>query len=199
MRFISAVFFLSFVLAGVIAAPCAAQGLGAGVRISSVRGDAEANTVSQRFNGGQVRMAIGRRTTIEVALDVRTETSALLTERVRDRPVQASLLLFPIRSSFSPYVLGGIGWYSRRVEQLAGKDVVSSITTRKTGPHAGFGAELRLGRRAGVHGDYRYTMLNYDNDGGTVGSGGLLGIGLPTRFLPNYKGSMWTAGLTVYF
>lgn len=199
MRSISTAFCLSLGLLGGVAAPCAAQGLGAGARISSVRGDAEADTVSQRFNGGQIRAAIGRRTSIEVALDLRTETSDLMTERVRDYPVQASLLLFPIRSSFSPYVLGGIGWYSRRVEQLAGDEVVSSVTTRKIGPHAGFGAELRLGRHAGLHGDYRYTMLNYDDDDETAGSGGLLGIGLPTRFLPNYKGSMWTAGLTVYF
>jgi len=155
--------------------------------------------VSQRFKGGQVRAAIGRRTSIEVAFDLRTETSDLMTERVRDSPVQASVLLFPTRAFFSPYLLGGIGWYSRRVQQLAGNEVVSSITTRTVGPHAGFGAELRLGRRAGLHGDYRYTMLNYDDKGEAPGSGGLLGIGLPTRFLPNYQGSMWTAGLTVYF
>ncbi len=180
------------------AAPAGAQVLGVGGRISSVKGDAEAGTVSERFKGGQVRLAIGRRSSIEVAVDVRTETNELKTERVRDYPVQASLLLFPIRSSFSPYLLGGIGWYSRRVEQLAGSEVASAVTTRRVGPHAGFGAELRLGRHAGLHGDYRYTMLSYDDDTESTGLG-LIGIGLPNRFLPNYKGSMWIAGLTVYF
>ena len=111
--------------------------------------------------------------------------------RLRNVPIQASLLLYPAAGAFSPYVLGGAGWYSQRVELLLGDDVVESETTRKFGWHGGFGAELRLGRHAGVHGDYRYTFLHFGSDDDEEDNG--------RGFLPNFDGSMWTVGVTVYF
>ena len=67
----------------------------------------------------------------------------------------------------------------------------------------GFGAEMRLGRHAGLHADYRYTFLHFGADdslksGLTSPKHGLLGASA-SSFLPSYEGSMWTAGLTVYF
>jgi opacity protein-like surface antigen len=159
--------------------------------MSMVRSDAHSDADPVRFTGGQMRARTSPRTGIELSLDVRTQSNEALTERVRDVPVQASLLLFLARGTFSPYLLGGPGWYSHRVQSLAGGDVVDSETTRKFGWHGGFGAEVRLGHHVGVHGDYRYTFLHFGSEEGDTSS--------KSRFLPNYDGSMWTAGLTVYF
>lgn len=191
------------VLASLPAVPCRAQGVGVGARFSFVRGDVQSDAASQRFTGGQIRAWVSKRTALELSLERRIEGNELLTERVRDYPLQASLLLFPVHSTFSPYVLGGMGWYTHRVEQLAGTAVTTSTTTRRAGSHAGFGAEMRLGRHAGLHADYRYTFLHFGADdsptsGLTSSKPGLLGS-LGSSFLPSYEGSMWTAGLTVYF
>jgi opacity protein-like surface antigen len=180
-------------------APAAAQGqsFGIGGRISFVRADVDdEDTDSQRFFGGQIRARMSPRSAFELSLDLRTDTDLTETVRVRQMPIQASLLLYPVRSVFSPYALGGAGWYATRVELLAGDETVSSETTREFGWHAGFGAELRMGPHAGLHGDYRYTFLDFgdDDDEEEDDDGGLL-----TRFLPSNRGSMWTVGLTLYF
>ncbi|MGH9372429.1 MAG: hypothetical protein ACRD15_12935, partial [Vicinamibacterales bacterium] len=95
---------------------------------------------------------------------------------------------------------GGGGWYTTQVDTLEDEEVVSSESTRTFGWHGGFGAELRFGRHAAAHADYRYTFLRFGDDV-TEGEGAAQ-AGEETggsRFLPSYKGSMWTAGLTVYF
>ncbi len=178
-------------LASVLASsPCAAQAFGIGGRMSMVRGDAAAGTSAERFLGGQVRMKLSPRSALEVSLDRRTESSADLTQRTVEIPLQGSLLLYPVRTTFSPYVLGGVGWYTHRVEQIGSETTVSSDTSRRMGYHAGIGAELKLGAHAGAHADYRYTFLKFgDDDDGSLAS----------RFKPSYEGSMWTAGLTLYF
>ncbi len=124
---------------------CSAQDhvFGVGARFTMVRGDAAADTSAERFTGGQIRAMVSKRTGIEVSLDSRTQSNEALTERVRDLPLQASLLLFPIRSTLSPYVLGGVGWYSHRVQQLSDQQVISSETTRRIGSPAGFVARVR--------------------------------------------------------
>jgi opacity protein-like surface antigen len=176
-----------------MAAPCAAQGIGIGGRLSMVRGDASAvpATAAQRFLGGQIRAHLSPKTSVEISLERRTETG--LTNRVRDYPLQGSLLLSPIHASFSPYLLGGVGWYTHIVDTMAAGQVVSTDSSRKMGYHLGFGAELKVGRHAGVHADYRYTMVHF-GDGTSAGT-----TGLATRFKPSYDGSMWTAGFTFYF
>jgi opacity protein-like surface antigen len=191
--------------------PCAAQGavFGLGARLSMIRTDAHSSASPERFTGGQMRVRTSPRTALELSMDIRTQRNDALTTRVRDVPVQASLLLFPATGAFSPYVLGGPGWYSHRVQTLAGDEVLDSETTRKFGWHGGFGAEFRLGRHAGVHADYRYTFLHFGSDEPSgVLSGALVTapVAAPTkdessgsRFIPSYDGSMWTAGLTVYF
>jgi len=174
------------------AAPCTAQGLGLGARMSMVRGDVQTNPTeaAQRFLGGQLRARLSPKTSIEVSLERRTDHPDLST-RIHDYPLQGSLLLFPIHSTFSPYLLGGVGWYTHVVDALAAGQVVSTASSRTMGLHAGFGAELKVGGHAGVHADYRYTKLHF---GDTVADGGLL-----DRFKPSYEGSMWTAGVTFYF
>jgi opacity protein-like surface antigen len=175
-----------------VASPCAAQGIGLGARMSMVRGDVQTDptATAQRFLGGQIRAKLSPRTSIELSLERRTESPDLST-RVKDYPLQGSLLLFPIHSTFSPYLLGGVGWYTHVVDTMSAGEVVDSASSRTMGYHAGFGAELKVGGHAGVHADYRYTKLHF---GDSADDGSLL-----DRFKPSYSGSMWTAGITFYF
>jgi hypothetical protein len=179
-----------------LATPCFAQGpIGIGARMTMVRGDVstDPNAGAARFIGGQLRAKLSAHTTIEVSLDRRSETSTDLTQRVRDYPLQGSVLLFPLRTSIAPYVLGGVGWYTHAVDSLTAGKVAATASTRKMGYHAGFGGEVKLGRHTGIHADYRYTFVHF-GDGANSGTSGLA-----SRFVPSYDGSMWTAGVTFYF
>jgi opacity protein-like surface antigen len=171
----------------------AAAQFGIGGRMSMIRGDVDTETSAERFTGGHIRARTSPRTALEVSLDLRTEKNDDETERFRQYPIQASLLLFPLNTTFAPYALGGAGWYSTRLDARATEDDdwEEVETARKFGWHAGFGAELRMGRHAGIHADYRYTFLKFDDDDEEEG--------VVSRLLPSYKGSMWTAGLTIYF
>jgi len=182
-----------------VAVPCHAQGFGVGVRMSMVRPESVDGVESDsvRFTGGQIRLRTSGKVGIEVALDRRTETFDELNERVRDTPLQASLLLFPVRGAFSPFVLAGPGWYSHTVESL--DDESDSESTRKFGWHAGFGAELLMGRHAGLHADYRYTFLKFGDDDEPEAAAAQPRHSFVNSLLPSHNGSMWTAGLTIYF
>ena len=178
------------------------QSFGVGGRFSFVRGDVQADTSAERFTGGHVRARMSPHLGLEVSLDMHSETNTALTERVREFPLQASLLLFPFKTNIAPYLLGGGGWYSQRLETLAGNETLTSTTTREFGWHGGFGAELRLGSHAGAHADYRYTFLNFGDEEVPVPEPTHIVGGnnrFTSRFMPSYKGSMWTAGLTIYF
>lgn len=189
------------------AAPVAAQGtFGLGVRMAMVRGDVQADpaATAERFTGGQLRARISPHTSIEVSLDRRSQDSADLTQRGVDYPLQGSLLFFPVRSTISPYLLGGIGWYTHIDDTLAGGTVVESTRTRKVGYHGGLGGEMKIGKHTGIHADYRYTFVHFGDSttplattASTSPSTGL--SGLASRLVPSYDGSMWTAGVTFYF
>lgn len=194
----------AFLVAALILSMCApamAQGeaFGLGARMSMVRADASSEASAERFTGGHIRARISPRSALEVALDVRTQTNEAHTQRIRQYPLQASLLLFPLRTSFAPYVLGGGGWYNQRVDQLEDDEAVSSEKTREFGWHGGFGAELRLGRHAGAHADYRYTFLRFGDDDDGADAASAEDDGGFSRFVPSHRGSMWTAGFTLYF
>ena len=183
------------VLLAVLAIPeTAAAQFGIGGRLSWVRRDVDLDVDSTRFTGGQIRARVSPRTAVELSLDIHSETNALETLRVREYPIQASLLLYPSKGGFSPYFLGGAGWYARKFETLLGDETITEETVRDFGWHAGIGAELKLGKHAGVHGDYRYLFLDFGNDDDKEIGSGILG-----SVLPGYKGSMWTIGVTVYF
>jgi hypothetical protein len=170
-------------------APAFAQ-FGIGGRIASIRGSAP-DTSALRFLGGQIRMHLSPRTAFEVSLDRHREDSGDLTQRVVDYPLQATLMLYPVHSTFSPYLLGGFGWYTHKVQDLTGDKPEDIVSTRRTGWHAGFGAEILAGRHIGVHADYRYTFLRFGDSSDDSS--------LTDRVLPSSQGSMWTAGFTVYF
>jgi opacity protein-like surface antigen len=174
------------------AAPLAAQGFGVGARLAWVNRDVTVEADSVRFVGGQLRLD-GGRVAIEVAVDRRSETFEALGEKIVETPIQASLLLRLTSGRLSPYLLGGPGWYRRRVERIDGPDDLT-VSTTEFGWHAGIGLEIRVGRHAGIHGDYRYTFLDFNDDDDEEIGGGVIG-----RLLPGHKGSMWTLGATVYF
>lgn len=189
-------------LTAILAAPApgAAQGLGVGARMAMVKTDVDVEDNSVRFTGGQIRLGMTPRLGLEVSLDRHTTTFETLNERVKETPVQASLLMFLARGSFVPYLLGGPGWYTRTVEAIENPDDIEDQSTRTFGWHAGFGAEIHMGRHAGLHADYRYTHLRFDDDEEEDPNGAGGGRhSFVNRFLPSHGGSMWTVGVTVYF
>lgn len=173
----------------VMASPAFAQGMGIGGRLAWVTADSDADVDSVRFTGGQIRL-LSPRFGLEVAMDRHVESFDLLDRKVTQTPIQASLLLRLGAGSVSPYLLAGPGWYRRTVEPIDDPDSVA-VQTTEFGWHAGIGLELRPARQFGIHGDYRYTFLDFsrdDNDEGLIG-----------RLLPGHRGSMWTLGATIYF
>lgn len=168
-----------------------AQGFGVGGRMAWIKADSDADADSVRFTGGQVRL-LAPRLGLELAMDRHSETFESLNQKIVETPIQASVLLRFGGGSVSPFLLGGPGWYKRRVEAVDG-EADSDVSTTEFGWHAGGGLEIKLGRRLGIHGDYRYTFLDFgddeeDEDEGIVGS-----------LLPGHRGSMWTVGATFYF
>jgi opacity protein-like surface antigen len=177
-----------FAAAALSATPAAAQGFGIGARFAWIKSSSDVEQVdsSQRFFGGQIRLS-GASVGLEVSLDRHTESFPLLNQKVKETPIQVSLLLKLAHGAFQPYLLGGPGWYYTTVEVLEGPE--ADISTHEFGWHAGGGAEIRPNRHFGIHGDYRYTFLDFgDDDEGIIG-----------RLLPGHKGSMITLGASVYF
>ena len=176
---------------------------GVGARFAMVRDDAHVDSDSVRFTGGQLRLGMSKRTAIELSMDFKTLEVPGDTIRTKDRPIQVSLLLYPVKTAFAPYLLGGIGWYKREVQLMDGDTVVSSDSTTEFGYHGGFGLQIGLGKHAAIHGDYRYTGLKFGDDSEDTAAPKLSDrsslLGVPSSLLPGYKGSMWTVGFTVYF
>ena len=171
-----------------------AQGFGVGGRFSWVTADSEADVDSVRFAGAHVRV-LSSRWGIELSRDSHSESSEELNTKVTETPIQLSLILrLAGGGKLAPYLLGGKGWYKRKVEALEGDD--PDVETTESGWHAGGGLELRPHRRLGIHADYRYTFLDFgdDDDDDDDDDDGIIG-----GLLPNHRGSMWTVGATFYF
>ena len=173
------------------AVPAAAQGFGVGARIAWVHPDTDVDVDAVRYVGGQIRL-IGRRVGFEVSMDKHSESSDTLNQKFSETPIQASLLLRMSGGKVAPFLLGGPGWYRRKVEAINGGTDLA-VSTTEFGWHAGIGLEILPSRHLGIHGDYRYTFLDFgkkNDSGGPPIIGGLL---------PGHRGSMWTLGATVYF
>ena len=186
---LSIIAFLS--AAGLLVATPAAAQFGVGVRMAWVRPDVEIDADSVRFTGGQIRLGLGARLGVEASLDRHSESFDFLNQKVTETPIQVSLLMRLAGGGFSPYLLGGPGWYKRKVEVIDGADL--SVSTTEFGWHAGIGLEIRAGKHFGLHGDYRYTFLDFNDDDDDEDEGIIGGL------LPGHRGSMWTLGATVYF
>jgi hypothetical protein len=198
----------AIVLAGaaiVVPGAAEAQMLGVGPRFSLVRGDLATNTPSTRFVGGSARLGLSKNVGLEGSLDMRTTWDTGHTQRLRETPMQASLLIYPIRSILSPYALGGFGIYNRNYEVL-GPDAKLSLASqeRKSGMHLGFGGELRVGRHAVAYVDYRYRFVKFGEEDSTsegdVATQGLLAAVPGLSLLKfSHQGSMWTGGVGFVF
>ena len=179
-------------LGGLLASitPVSAQGFGVGGRIAWVNPDTEVDVDSVRYFGGQIRLVAGR-IGVELSMDRHSESSEVLGQKLTETPIQASFLL---RGSgrFAPFLLAGPGWYRRTVEALDSTSDLD-VSTTEFGWHAGAGLEALLTRHFGIHGDYRYTFLDFGDDDDD-GDGGFIG-----GLLPGHRGSMWTLGATFYF
>jgi hypothetical protein len=76
-------------------------------------------------------------------------------------PVQVSALLYPLpNSQFSPYLVGGVGWYYSRIKFEGALSGLSNETENTYGTHAGAGLDVRLGSSASIDADFRYIFLN---------------------------------------
>jgi len=166
--------------------------------MSVVRGDLASGTPSTRFFGGTMRMASSKHVVFEVAMDYRSQVSDDGLTRLRERPLQGSLLLFPARAAFAPYLLGGYGLYQQTTDTLNATGLTSSsVVERKTGAHVGFGAEVSLGRHAAFFLDYRYRFVKF----GTPDPGAdPINIPLVSdKVQLSHTGSMITSGMAFYF
>jgi hypothetical protein len=181
----------------ITAGAASAQTVGLGPRFSFVRGDLPSATSSTRLFGGTLRIQSSRRVVLETALDYRSEFSEDKTTRVRQTPFQASLLLFPVRTTFSPYLLAGIGVYSEFIDKLGPAGIVQETTLqRKTGWHMGFGGELFVARHAALFADYRFRFVKFGDpeaDSDPINIPGLNSLKI------SHRGSMWTSGMAFYF
>lgn len=192
--------------------PADAQILGIGPRFSMVRGDLATKTPSTRFYGGTLRLNTSKNVGFEGSLDFRTTLDPLKTQRLRETPLQGSLLIYPFRSILSPYALGGMGVYTRSLELLGPSGAISkSAQERKTGMHLGFGGELRMARHAVAYVDYRYRFVKFgDGSSSTSTSARTSTSGLAMNALLalipgmdqlkfSHEGSMWTGGVAFVF
>jgi hypothetical protein len=197
-----------------------AQVFGLGARMVSVSGPespaVEDNSSSRtRFAGGYLRLHPTKGIGIEVAMDYQQSTNDAETARVRNMPLQISGMLIPVKKTFAPYVLGGIGWYKHRVEALDNGNAVATAYATDFGYHTGVGAQIKFGKHAAIYVDYRYVWVDAN---GVDGFTGLLksaasltsAIGMVAAIADNDEsndptagidrsGSMWTGGLTIYF
>jgi hypothetical protein len=184
----------------VIPAESQAQAFGIGPRFSFVSGGLDSDG-RDRYSGGMLRLRTSEKSAIEVSLDYRNHLNESLKARIKDFPIQASFLFYPVRRNLAPYFVGGIGWYRHSVDPVETDLLPESVTTRKTGYHAGVGADIWMGRRATLHLDYRYTFIGFGGDEST--ESGVLPIpglgGLQDKLNLSHDGSMWTTGVTIYF
>ena len=85
-------------------ATASAQSLGIGPKLSLVRSDAPPAATSRLF-GGTLRIMSSKHLALEGTLDYRAEYNDDRTVRLRETPLQASLLVFPIRAALARIVV----------------------------------------------------------------------------------------------
>ena len=172
MRFLRSTVSALLAIAGLVvsAVPATAQGFGIGARVAWVHPDTDVDVDAIRYFGGQIRL-IGRRAGVEVAMDRHSESFEALNQKVSETPLQASLLLRMSGGKVAPYLLGGPGWYRRKVEALNGPTDLNVSTTGSGGTRVSVSRCYRanisestattatrsstLGRRAITGADYR--------------------------------------------
>ena len=204
------------VLAGA-ASDATAQRLGLGARMVSVSGPESpaldsGDSSRTRFAGGLIRLHATGSLAIEASMDYQSSTNAAETASIRNMPIQISGMLIPVKKTFAPYALAGVGWYKHRVEALDNGKAVASAYSTDFGYHTGLGAQIKLGNHAAIFADYRYVWVDANGIDGITGalrsavSSTAVGALLTSLADDTSKessisrgGSMWTGGLTIYF
>jgi opacity protein-like surface antigen len=203
---------IGFVVLGLVMGMANAAGaqdggaFGIGPRVTFQRGsESVPDSSALRVFGGQIKLRLSPGTAVEVSADYDTTSneSQSLTQRAKTMPIQASLLLYPVRSTISPYVLGGVGWYRHSLtEATPASSTPTTASVREMGYHAGLGAELRVGRRMAIHGDYRYNHIRFGGDGDddSTRTSSIPGLSAVQESLKmSHNGSMWNWGVTFFF
>jgi hypothetical protein len=185
----------------VVPAAASAQGLGIGPRMSFVRGDVPTNTPDTKFFGGTLRLRSSPHVVVELAMDYKVRNGLEFPdrrERIREVPMQGSILLLLSRSRLRPYLLGGFGIYTEFTDTLDVKGTTIETTRdRRTGIHLGMGAEVFVSRHAALFADYRYRFVKF---GGEPEAGGEpLDIPGLSKLDLSHRGTMWTSGVAFYF
>ena len=137
------------------------------------------------------------------------------TQRLRETPLQGSILIYPIRSAIAPYVLGGLGIYTRNYDLVGpGGAITATAQERRTGMHLGFGGEMRLAKHAVAYLDYRYRFVKFRDKEATpstatgTANGTISGFAIDAllKSVPgldalkfSHEGSMWTGGVAFVF
>jgi len=209
---------LALAVLGGAARGAQAQTFGIGARMVSVSGPEspaldDSDSSRTRLWGGYARVHVLGSLGFEVAMDYQSLTNESETARVRNTPIQVSALLLPIKKSFAPYVLAGLGLYRHKIEALDGGRTVATANATDFGYHAGGGLQLKFGRHAAIFADYRYVWVDADGLDGfssLIKSAASLTsvLGLVSAVTGNNDsdaggisrgGSMWMGGMTIYF
>jgi hypothetical protein len=194
-----------------------AQMFGIGARMVSVSGPEspaldDSDSSRTRLWGGYIRFHPIGSLAIEAAMDYQSSTNAAETARIRNVPIQISGMLLPVKKTFAPYVLAGIGWYKHRVEALDSGVTTATAYATDFGYHTGLGAQIKFGRHAAIFVDYRYVWVDANGIDGisdalksaasvtnVVGLLASLADADAEESSISRGGSMWTGGLTIYF
>lgn len=142
------------------------------------------------YGGAQLRWHMTDVLALEGSVDYREEdlgkNDTLFDLDARVLPIQASLLVYLLpQSRVTPFLLGGGGWYSTKVE-ISG---LGDETQDRFGAHAGGGLQFFLDRSWSIDATYRYVWLE-----GIKSKGRSL---TETRF--KQDGPMATAGINFHF
>ncbi|MDD5686915.1 MAG: OmpA family protein [Elusimicrobia bacterium] len=109
----------------------------------------------QWYGGAQARLHLSPSLGLEGSIDFRRNSFNSLTS-IKTYPVQVSLLEYLMPGAvWSPFLLGGVGWYYTRTE---GPNNFSN-TTNRFGLHVGAGLETMLTDNLSLDGSYRYVLL----------------------------------------
>jgi Outer membrane protein beta-barrel domain len=111
--------------------------------------------------GGQARLHFLQYFAAEASItfhENRYEHGAI---HVTQYPVQLSGMLYPIPGAqFSPYLVGGGGWYYSRITYSGILAGISNQTEHTFGAHGGVGLDVRLGSSMSIDADLRYIFLD---------------------------------------
>ena len=109
--------------------------------------------------GGLIRARLTNAVAFEGSIAYRQEEYHNNDIQISSWPVQISGLFYPVEDI---YGVIGVGWYNAKIDYKGSLNNIPDKTSQKFGWHFGAGAEVPLGERAFLFGDFRYIFLNYD-------------------------------------